>query len=189
MKGERILVTGCNRSGTSLLMACIGLNKEIAMMENMYYSPGMVIGKKLAIKITIPFILWKKKRIPPFIWIFKKLSKFIYIRGINGDCVQDFDKIVFISRNYRKNIESIMKRTGRSHKSAVKDWRIANTIKKKLNKSNIPTYFTTMYKFTTYTESELKKICKFLSIDYDPIMLEGYKYTTPYSNTEILLKK
>jgi len=59
----KLLISGCNRSGTTLLASLIGAHKDIAILNEDYFD-GLerIIGKKYqGIKMPIPRISFDKK--------------------------------------------------------------------------------------------------------------------------------
>lgn len=200
MNQMKLLITGCNRSGTTLLASMIGRHKEVAVLNEDYFDGVTNILSKQwsAVKAPIPNILYNKKN-NLIITLFKrkllritKHFNFIYkLRGLYNYSIKDFlndGKIIFISRDINNNISSIVNRTGCSRFIASKDVRISLDIKNKLN-GNPNVLFIELEDLTRNTEKVLKKICKFLNIQYDCDMMNGYKYVPGYNNKTIKIKK
>lgn len=193
---QKLLITGCHRSGTTLLAAMVGCHKDIAIIYQDYYdSFSRILSKKyIGTKMTIPSILFNKKRSKIYISIFRKISKvrrlFFAWRHPAGTCnysISDFltdGKIIFISRSDDENIKSILRWTRQIKRTAQKDVQFANSIKKKLEgHSNV--FFVEMKNLTKNPEGTMKDICNFLEIEYDNSMVQGYKYTRQYNYGKI----
>jgi hypothetical protein len=189
---KKLLVTGCHRSGTTLLAAIIGMHNDIALINEDYYdSYSRILCKKyIGTKAVIPTILLNKKRSKIYISIYRKFSKYINIvkkSHVIGGCnysIIDFDKVIFIHRDKESNISSIIKRHCNKRKFAERDIAITNAIKLQLmNNENV--LFIELKELTSNTEYEAKKICNFLELNYDKKILDGYKYTPTYKNNKI----
>ena len=189
---KTLLITGCHRSGTTLLASMIGLHNDIALINEDYYdSYSRILCKKyIGTKAVIPTILLKKKRSKLYIDLRRKISKYIsIIKKSHAIClcnyhINDFDKVIFIYRDREANIASIILRHGEKRKYAERDVDMANAIKSQLmNYENI--LFVELKELTNNSQYEVKRICDFLELNYDKKMLEGYKYTPIYKNERI----
>ncbi len=191
----KLLITGCHRSGTSLLASMVGAHKDIALVNEDYYdSYTRIFSKKyIGTKAVIPTILMFKKRSKISISLYRKFEKYIsplrkgHVIGMCNYSMNDFDKIIFISRDREANIESIINRTGVKRKYAERDVKLAETVKAKLKKqSNV--FFVQLSELTADPEKSMRGICEFLEIPFQEDMLSGFKYTRRYKNTEIKKK-
>lgn len=189
----KLLITGCHRSGTTLLASMIGMHNDVALINEDYFNSfeNILCKKYIGTKAVIPSILLDTKHDFLFTAIYRKI---LYLRrilklphaiGFLPYCINDFDKVIIIYRSIQENINSIMNRTGVSEKYAWRDIDIANKIQDKLiHRHNV--CFVFYSNLTKNPKHEMKTICNFLGIGYDPKMLEGYKHTPVYKNNQII---
>lgn len=192
----KLLITGCNRSGTTLLAAMLGRHPEINMLNEDYFDGvDRLIGKEIsAMKAPIPNILLHRKNKMLVVvlkrkltWILRKLHIPFRIYGWYEKSISDFDRVIFIYRDKDANIQSILNRTHRTRRGARKDVELSRKIQNEL--FGLPyVKFVELYELTRRPESVMRKLCGWLGIEYDPRMLTGYKYTDVYKNDGIIKK-
>ena len=191
----KLLITGCHRSGTTLLASMIGMHNDVALIDEDYYdSYERILCKKyVGTKMVIPTILRTKKRSKIYISLWRKFSKYMSIlKKSHAVCmcnyaISDFDHVIFIERDYEDNIRSIIKRTGVKREYAERDVKMAREIKDALKENN-NVLFVKLKGLTGNPKKEMQRVCSFLSLDYDIKMLEGYRYTPAYKNERIEIK-
>ena len=192
---EKLLITGCHRAGTTLLSSMIGLHKVVAIVNEDYFdSFKHILSKKyVGVKAVIPSIHLSKKRNLLYTMIFRKtlfirnLFKLPHAMTFLPYCINDFDKVIIIHRDNESNIQSIMKRTGVKRKYAKRDVDIATAVKFVVeDRPNVMTI--SLQELTIGTPFTLRRICVFLGLEYDEIMIEGYKHTPCYSNDSVVIK-
>lgn len=189
---KSLLVTGCHRSGTTLLATMMAMHNDICLINEDYYdSHKKILAKKIyGTKAVIPSISLDFKRRLIYTSIFRKILflrrifKMPHASNFLPYCIDDFDYVVFISRNFDDNVNSIVKRTKVAKKYAVRDVTKASKIKDKLTgRSNV--IFIKLKDLTANPEKEMKRLCKFLNLHYEKKMIQGYKYTPTYKNKRI----
>jgi len=133
-------------------------------------------------------ILFKRK-LQKIFKIFN-LNKLFRIKKLCNYSIKDFlnkeSKIIFIYREDNENISSIINRTNKSYRLAYKDLDDSKVIKKLLKNKAL---FITIKDLTTNTEFVLRNICKYLELEYDYNMINGYKFNNIYNYKKILIKK
>jgi len=206
MKPKKLLITGCHRSGTTLLASMIGSHSDIVVLNEEYFD-GLekVIGKKWAgVKAPVPNVLYESKNSlfmtvlkRKLAWVNRKckfILKVYRIRGWYHYSISDFvknrnAKIIFISRKFESNVNSIVKRLGTSPFLARKHVRYANKVKTKLKElDGDKVLFVELGVLTSKPEKTLMEVCDFLDVDFDEKMLDGYNHTPSYENDRIELK-
>ena len=193
---KKILITGCHRSGTTLLSSMIGMHPDIALVNEDYYeSHARILSKKyVGTKAVIPSIHKNRKRSLLYTSFYRK---YLYIRRKLGMrharnflpyCIDDFDKVVFIHRSFTENVKSIIKRTNVSINAALQDVICARQVQQDLTgKENV--FFLKLSDLTSSPEVTMMGICSFLDIEYHPKMLSGFAHTPEYRNSKIEVKK
>jgi len=205
MNNKRILlVTGCQRSGTSLLASLLGAHPEIAMMESAGNGEfKQFLGKKYCgVKLTIPRQIRLTQRASRFGHVVNKLAntfnkdpEFMRYRPfpISKYSLNDFAdmgaKIITINRNPGSIIKSMKKRGGYNSQAAIDEFNEYNvTIRVfETQYSILKVVFNQL--LPPYTENTLNQICRYLAIDYSPLMLQGYKYNADIYNYDGILKE
>lgn len=195
----KLLIVGCHRSGTTLLSSMISCHKDIAIVNEDYYdSFKRILSKKyVGTKMVIPSILMRKKKSKIYVSFYRK---FVFLRNfffgskhpvsVCNYSISDFledGKIIFISRNFEDNVNSIVERTSFSRKSAERDVKWSENIKNQLQNEDV--LFLSLKELTNNSEEVLRSVCNYLKLDFDENMLEGFKHTPLYSNDKIEKKK
>jgi len=201
---DKLLITGCHRSGTTLLASMIGSHKDIAIINEDYSNSfNKILSKKIiGVKSPIPNILYDKKRkllagvlIRKLLFFNKYIKRFYRIKGWYPYSIKDFvddpsSKIILIERDFQTNVSRIIKRTGLSKKIAknhVKHARkIALTLTDTCDSKKI--LFINLHDLTTEPEKVMKEIFNFLGVRYDKKCLDGYKYNPSYKLNSIIPK-
>lgn len=198
---EKLLVTGCRRSGTTLLASLLGAHSDINMLNEAYdKSVNKLVGKKYqGVKLGIPHIKLDK-RTPPIIRILfyhklaflvgrlKKMGiKLDLLKGSSysiNDYINMDAKIVFVYRDKEENIKSMLRRSKISYKRAVWSVEKANEIMNSIN-----CYKVSLEELTTNTKKTLEGICEYLGIEFEEKMLSASGLNNNYANTKIEPKK
>lgn len=195
----KLLIVGCHRSGTTLLASMVSCHKDITIINEDYYDTfkRMLSKRYIGTKMVIPTILLHKKKSKIYISLFRKFALlrdffFGYKHPVSvcNYSISEFlndGKIIFISRNFEDNVNSIVKRTKFKRKYAERDVKWSEKIKSQLHAEDV--LFLTLEELTNDSEEVLKSICKYLNLDFDENMLEGYKHTPTYSNDKIEKKR
>lgn len=189
---KKLIVTGCHRSGTTLLAAMVGAHRDVALInEGRYKEFNYILSKKyVGVKMPIPKILLHKKRSRLFVrlyWLLKWLYRRKHVLSACDFTIDDFDKIIFIYRDMGKNVESIMRETHVTRENAERDVKIADSIAKELNYRDV--CFINLKILTRFPIDVMSKVCKYLDLPFDQSMLEGYRYTPKYNYKRILNKE
>jgi hypothetical protein len=97
--------------------------------------------------------------------------------------------MIGIIREPQYVIESIKKRGKQDDKTAVFRWERAVEILHLLIHEDPSTIALVAYEQLTQNPRQtIEKLCKFLDVSYEDIMLEGYRYTPQYKNYSGILK-
>lgn len=188
-EAKYLLVVGCQRSGTTILSACLGRHPDINMMIE---STGNDImkgigkeynGNKLCLHSQIRF----SQRASRFGYLVNRvvnLNKSYHKRrpfptsklSIQDYCINLDAKIIHIVRNKQDVIRSMMRRAGFSEKMASKHYDKAI--------QNIVSHGLVVYyeDFVKDNESVLREVCEYLGLPFDERMLEGQKFNYKYKN-------
>ena len=93
------------------------------------------------------------------------------------DQVVERRKLIFVLRDGRAAVLSKMQRANRSLEAACWRWRFSALCYRYLRDQRPQTHLLRFEDLLQAPEKELKKICRFLELVYDPQMLEGFKST------------
>jgi len=198
---EKLLVTGCRRSGTTLLASLLGAHSEVNMLNEAYdKSVDKLVGKRYqGVKLGIPHIeLYKRTSPLKRILFYHKLSFFVgklrkfgikldLLKGSSysiNDYINMNAKIVFVYRDKEENIKSMLRRSKISHKRAVWTVEKASTIM-----DSIDCYKVSLEELTTNTKKTLEGICEYLGIEFEEKMLSASGLNNNYANIKIEPKK
>lgn len=192
-KAKYVLVLGCQRSGTTILSACIGRHPDVSMMcESLskdvlkgigkdYNGNKLCLYKQIRIyqrssvfghivnRIVNPFGGYKKRR--PFPNSQLSISDYINLDA----------KIIFIVRNMSDTVDSIVRRSGISRKNAIREFNLSmsiiDVVTKYLHRGIIIKY----EDFLKDKESCLRRICDYMELQFSKKMMEGQKYNFMYN--------
>jgi len=198
---EKLLVTGCRRSGTTLLASLIGAHSDINMLNEAYdKSIDKLVGKRYqGVKLGIPHISLDKRTPTLIRTIF--YHKFSFLRsslrkiGIKLDTLKGSSysindyinmnaKIVFVYRDKEENIKSMLRRSKISYKRASWTVEKAHSIM-----NSIDCYKVSLKDLTTDTRETLRGICDYLDIEFEEKMLLASGLNNNYANNKIEAKK
>lgn len=183
-----LLIIGSPRSGTTLFASMISAHEDVAMLiEDKFFSIRKLTGKKIsANKLCIPHQIDLFKKANYFSRIAKKLglmknypaSPYTIIDYLN---LPD-SKILAIVRNGEDVISSIQRRGKKVKKIAVNRWEKAIEIIYELKRIHPDNMEVVVYDdLIKNPETSMKKVCKFLDIEFQDQMIEGgYKYNILY---------
>ena len=182
-----LLLLGSPRSGTTLLASLIAAHSDVAMLiEDKNFAIKKLTGKKiLANKLCIPHQMEISKKANLFSRALKK-TPLMQNYPASAYSIQDYlklkdIKIVGILRNPDNVIASIMKRGKKEKTIAQKRWSRAVEILYEVHKDHTDKIILIAYEdLVAEPESLLKKITDFIGINFQPQMLEGYKYNILY---------
>ena len=195
---KQLLVTGCHRSGTTLLGSLLGRHRDISML-NEDYTDGWTkaIGVKYCgVKMPMPTVLHDKKY-PRFVVEFKRkwlrvrrwLGVRTHYKGVCSYSVADIlDRggyVVFSARYIEDNIASILNRTTQTRRSAYNDvvysWDLLSSFR------NHPRFIVVDFEtLVEYPDKVLEyAVCERLGIEFEPEMLDGFKYQRTYDRDKI----
>lgn len=202
MNGKRLLVIGAPRSGTTLLCSMVGRHPDVGMLaEGFYQEEDKFVGKPVVanklcvpnqIKLETPFVTGKDRVL---FWIgtwFYKVGLRVRMRAmptplwrpspdryksISEYLKLENSRILSIVRDPNAVVQSIMDRGGKSFEEALHRWQRAVEVTDELQRNySSRVHVVGFESLVTETESELKKICSFLELTYEPVMLNGMKY-------------
>ena len=196
--GKKILILGCHRGGTTLTASLIGRHSLVTMLNEVCDKEAISsgIGKPyIGFKIPYPTIHLTKRRSRWHGFIFHKTGGLRnFIHSVTGWHIQmwrgsyysinDFEDmgayIIVVTRKREDFISSCLNRTHLGEKQAkrIHD-RFMDILPQIPNKCTV-----SMEGLTTNTEAELVRICKYIGLEYESQMLEGYKYNR-YGHTRI----
>lgn len=186
------LVTGCNRSGTTLLASCLSLHSKLIVLNEHHECSVDVLGDKfVGLKAPIPRMdlvrkltygqiqVWRKTH-----WLFKKNIPGIYRLNIQDFISQD-KPIFFMRRSFENNIRSIVYRTGVSESIAKKEVEGSEDIFNKIKRYGRLKVL--WLDELTYKPAQcLEDCCHFLGVPYESGMNNG-SYSK-YGHSEIVRK-
>ena len=182
-----LLIIGAPRSGTTLFASMISAHNEVAMLiEDRFFAVKKLTGKKiLANKLCIPHQTELVKRANYFSRIAKKIGLLKNYTtssyNINDYINLPDSKIFAIIRNGHDVVSSIKKRGGKEEKSAIYRWQRAMEIIYQLKIQNADKVALISYEeLVKRPEEILRQLSLLLNIEFQPQMLEGYKYNFLY---------
>ncbi len=182
-----LLIVGSPRSGTTLLASMIGVHPDVAMLiEDRFFGVKRLTGKKvLANKLCIPNQVELTKRANYVTRALKKIGLAVNYTSsrfsIQDYLALDGIKILAITRDGNDVISSIMKRGKKERKIAEERWSRAIEIIYELNTKYPEKTITISYEdLVNEPEIIIKKVAGFIGIDFQPVMLEGYKHNILY---------
>ncbi|MFX1589462.1 MAG: sulfotransferase domain-containing protein [Promethearchaeota archaeon] len=202
---QKLLILGCRRSGTTLLASLIGAHSQVNMLDGCDKCIDKLIGKRYqGVKMTIPHIHYNRRSSDLWIFLYHKIAflrKCFLKIGIQFDphhgskySIKDFinmdAKIIYIFRDKKSNIESMIKRSKLTQKRAIRTYNKALKIHINLFEFYLSNHYViSFYQLTNFPEKILKNICKYLNLEYEPQMLNAAGLNERYSNTKIEKKK
>lgn len=197
---EKILILGCIKSGTTLLASLLGAHSQINMFTEAYGDEiNYLVGKKYqAIKLNYPHIDFTKKRGQLYRLLFHKLVKLrIFLRKVGiylfmrqgckysvEDYIKMRVKIIIIHRTKEGNIESMVDRGYNSIRAANNYWETFNKKTKSIHALHLH-----LSELTKNPEKELKRVCDYLRLEFEPVMLNSSRLNNTYANKTIELKQ
>ena len=190
---KKLLITGCQRSGTTLLATALARHSEVSMLwGDLQGKINLLIGKKYAgVKLSAYRQIRERRAtkldhlLNRIISLFRNKNRY-RVFPTNSMCFDDFDKIIYIDREPPGKVtESIERNLGLSFWLATDEWSKAYDIKRYLDNSEIfDLYFVRFEKLVNNPEEELRKICVWLDLEWDEKMLEAPKYNHEYPQKE-----
>lgn len=193
-----LLLLGCQRSGTSLLASMVGRHKDVNMLcESVGKDVFKLIGKQYqGNKLLVPrqINLYKRanrvgyliNRIVNFhFWKYKYHKKRIFVTSKLSikDYIERGAKIIVITRARKSMVRSMVTRSNMSIKLAEQEYNVGMKIIETLIRNGA--FHVKFEQLVKNPERTLKDICVFLGLEFDPRMLEGYKYNFIYPYSKI----
>lgn len=180
---EPIIVCGCGRSGTTLLLSILSAHDDIHAID---FETGLLTKAHLGNKSRIKTILFlsssmsKNKKKTAIRWAEKTPNNINNIDAINN-FFKGKVQIVNIVRDVRDVICS--KHPIKQHNYWVEPSRWINDVSQSLNYNNDNNFFTLRYEDLIFeNEKTLKCLSEFLNIDFDTKLLEYNKHTQVRKN-------
>lgn len=182
---KTLLITGPQRSGTTWLAAMLGLHPKISMlmedkgwavnnlMSCKYGANKLIAGRQ--VRYDERGAIWKNGL--DRLNIFKRNRIFPMAKT----CMKDYDKVITVFRYSDSQRRSVMTRTDFTYSEWESDLHKAITeVMKAENDEHLDTYTVSYELLKAHTRGTLIRICEFLEIDFQDVMLEGYKWTRIY---------
>ncbi|MCG8604312.1 sulfotransferase, partial [bacterium] len=173
---RHLLITGAPRSGTTLLTTMIGRHDEVGLLVEdrrftfVQIASKTVVGNKLCVPGQITFEEeWKAGG--------SSYSKYPIEKYLQ---LPNF-KMIMIIRHGNRIISSIVKRADKPVDVAVQQWKrsveIMAALKQRLSEDALVVSYE---RLLSDAENQMRRVSEFLQIDFQPKMLEGYKYNFVY---------
>lgn len=185
-RNKPLLIAGCQRSGTTILSACLGRHPDINMMvEGTSCDVLKGIGKKYnGNKLCLYSQIRQKQRASRIGYLINRIVNFnrSYFKRrpfpTSKMSIQDYKdegaRIIYIVRNKEDVVSSMMRRAGFSEKMASVHYDKANS---HIDDSGMIVHYEL---FVENNEKVLRNVCSFLWLPFDYRMLEGQNYNTYY---------
>lgn len=194
---KHLLIIGAPRSGTTLLAAMVSKHTEITILfEDFNFAAKKILSKKIVgNKLCIPHqieINNKRKKLKSM--VINLLTRINMLHNIlekekyplSFFSIEDYlelenSKIIAILRRGNDVIESIMKRGGKKYEIALHRWlRAIEIIHELYSKYPDRVLLIRFENLVQKPEKTLQKTCRFIGVEYQKQMLEGYKFTPVY---------
>ena len=191
---SKLLILGIPRSGTTLLTAMVGAHPQVAMLNEDLSNAinnlvsKKVFGNKLCIPNQVCFETTLLSRLA------RRYGFYLYRdRSVISldEYLQDEDlNVVLILRDPRANISSMIESGNLSFDRATQRWHRGIEIADQLySQEEERTLLISFERLVQKPERTMMSVSDFLSIEFDPNMLEGWKGTTHSNRGGILAKK
>lgn len=176
MMPEFLLIVGSQHSGTSWLASMVGAHSKINMFDEAFTRDALKgygkpwCGNKLCLYNQIRY------RQRGGLWTLS-WNKLYYARIIPRSVLSIRDymrlgaKIIIIRRDTYSLIESMKNRSGFSERKAVREIRKGDEIAEKIIKNYEDWELILYEELYENPEKELRKICRFLELPYEPKMI------------------
>lgn len=182
-----LLIVGSPRSGTTLFASMIGMHSDVAMLiEDRFFAIKKLMGKKvLANKLCIPNQIEISQRANYLSRPLRRMG-FMPNHSMSKFNIEDYLKlkdlkILTIIRDPNDVISSIMKRGKKEEKIAQERWCRAIEIIDYLQTEHADKTATISYEdLVNEPEKLIRKVAAFLDLEFQPAMLDGYKYNILY---------
>ena len=171
-KQPPIIIGGCGRSGTTLLLSILSSHSKIYGIKDETYAffPNPFRLKKILfnLKLKKNKLCWLEKT-PKNVLAFKKI-----FRLFDGKV-----KLINIVRDAKSVIQSKHPNSKKKYYVNLSRWK--NEVKSGYNSRNI-SYTLIFEKLLENPKSELKKLCKFLELKFESRLLKYHKFTSVKKN-------
>ena len=187
MEKRHLLILGAPRSGTTLLATMISRHTEIGILnEDRGWSMQRLLGKTIVgNKRCIPNQIEIKKRNRLHFRLWKKIG-LLREHQQSEYCIEDYltlphIQVIGLIRNGNDVISSGMRRGQKSFRGASYRWlraiEIIHELKTRLPDSVLVVSFEDL---VMYPRENMKRVARFLKVDYQDRMLEGPVYNPWY---------
>lgn len=171
-KNPPIIIGGCGRSGTTLLLSILSSHSKIYGIKDETYAfyPNPLRLNKIIynLKFKKNKLCWLEKT-PKNVQVFKKIFKLF-----NGKV-----KLINIVRNAKSVINSKHPNSKKKYYVDLSRWK--NDVKMGLKSKKI-TYTIIFEKLVNNPKNELEKLCKFLGLKFERRLLNYSKFTSVKRN-------
>lgn len=194
---RHVLVIGAPRSGTTLLATIIGRHSEVGMMNEDITGRGLrkVLGRTITgNKLCIPNQI-QLERASRFGWRWLKKLGVVGEAPRSQYSITDYLqlpklKVVAIIRHGNDSISSMMVRGKSKLKKAVRRWAEAIETIGELKRSYADRLLVVNFEDLVLSpEKTVREICRFLEINFEAQMLDGYLYNAKYPETRFNAEK
>lgn len=194
-----VLVVGPPRSGTTLLTCLLGSHPQCIAMSECYWceeqkivSPATVVVNKLCVPNHVQF------EHPPLPTLLRRLLRQgrAYVSRSLGLTVKDWPlgalsirdyiverdaRLLFMLREPNQTVDSMIRRGGQGESRAAARWahgvqEMNESYSEYENRIHVVKFSRLLNK----TDIELRVICRFMNIEYDEGMTNGYESTPQY---------
>jgi hypothetical protein len=173
---QHLLILGAPRSGTTLLTAMMGRHDEVALLveeKRLAFTKVVsktVVGNKLCVPSQIEFEdKWDER--------YARFSKYAIEKYLE---LPNFHAILIV-RNGNDVVNSIMTREDKSLEVSSYYWTRAIEIMYELKRRLQSAALVISYEgLLANPEGQMKRAAEFLGLDYQPKMLDGYKFNPIY---------
>jgi hypothetical protein len=200
---KKLLITGCRRSGTTLLASMIGAHSKINMLNEAYGEESdFLVGKPYqGVKLAYPHIKFNQRYGRLWRLFYHKIAWFrIAIHKLTGYWIDlphgskyslnDYGnmeaKIVIIVRDREPNVLSMVKRANLSFRQASRTYDRFEYHRKRFDQNYIRINYSDL---THDPRKTLTFICQYLDIEFEPAMLESMGMNNSYANPILEKKK
>jgi hypothetical protein len=188
---NKLLITGCARSGTSLLASLLGAHSQINMLSESYGKDiNRLAGKKYAGNKLCMWSQLRWTRASRWGHLMNRVANFgsgvlnNRVAPVSALSLRDYidmkAKIIIIVRERDKSIKSAVVRAGLSERKATIQYDKAGVMCAELIHQYDNCLSVRLEDLLEDPAYELDRICQFLEIDYEPGMTRGVKYNLYY---------
>jgi len=197
---KKLIITGCQRSGTTLVASCVGRHSEVNMLNESLTDDFLkLMGKTYqANKLTAGYQLQIKKKknyrlLNKVLYTLRKFGLKIRVPIYGKYTIKELNDMgcvfIYVRRDKESLIRSMMDRGGLTFKQALNNYNKSIDVLKSLFYESNSMIVVDYNNFVRNPKNSLLNICNHLEIKYEEEMLNGAKFTHFYRHERILSEK